>query len=75
MEKAGTIDAAKVVAVLNTFHDEPTILGPRSFSAKLHIQDQSPLFVVSISNRTGKVVDSWRISEAIPSDVLYRLKK
>ena len=74
-EKAGTIDAAKVVAVLNTFHDEPTVLGPRSFTAKLHIQDQSPLFVVSISNRAGKVVDNWRISEAIPNDVLYRLKK
>jgi branched-chain amino acid transport system substrate-binding protein len=75
VEKAGTIDAAKVVAVLNTYHDEPTILGPGSFSAKLHLQDQSPLFVVSISNRTGKVIDSWRISEAIPDDVLYRLKK
>ena len=75
VEKAGTIDAAKVVAVLNTFHDEPTVLGPRSFTAKLHIQDQSPLFVVSISNRTGKVVDTWRISESIPNDVLYRLKK
>jgi branched-chain amino acid transport system substrate-binding protein len=75
VEKAGTIDAAKVVAVLNTFHDEPTVLGPRSFTAKLHIQDQSPLFVVSISNRAGKVVDNWRISEAIPNDVLYRLKK
>jgi branched-chain amino acid transport system substrate-binding protein len=74
-EKAGTLDAAKVVAVLNTFHDEPTVLGPRSFSPKLHIQDQSPLFIVSISNRTGKVVDDWRISEAIPNEVLYRLKK
>jgi branched-chain amino acid transport system substrate-binding protein len=75
VEKAGTLDADKVVAVLNTYHDEPTILGPRSFSPKLHIQDQSPLFVVSISNRTGKVVDSWRVSEAIPNEVLYRLKK
>jgi branched-chain amino acid transport system substrate-binding protein len=75
VERAGTVDTDKVVAVLNTFHDEPTILGPRSFSPKLHIQDQSPLDIISISNRTGKVVDSWRISEAIPNDVLYRLKK
>ncbi len=75
VEKAGTVDAAKVVAVLNTFHDEPTILGPRSFTDKVHIQDQSPLLVVSISNRTGKVVDSWRVSEPIPNDLLYRLKK
>jgi branched-chain amino acid transport system substrate-binding protein len=75
VEKAGTLDADKVVAVLNTYHDEPTILGPRSFSPKLHIQDQSPLFIISISNRAGKVVDTWRISEAIPNDILYRLKK
>ena len=75
VEKAGTIDAAKVVAVMNTFKDEPTILGPRTYTAKLHIQDDAPYEIVSISNRTGKVVDSWRISEPIPNDVLYRLKK
>jgi branched-chain amino acid transport system substrate-binding protein len=75
VEKAGTIDAAKVVEVMNTFKDEPTILGPRTYTAKLHIQDQAPYAIVSISNRTGKVIETWRISEAIPHDVLYRLKK
>jgi branched-chain amino acid transport system substrate-binding protein len=75
VEKAGTVDAAKVVAVMNTFKDEPTILGPRSYTPKLHIQDQAPYSIVSISNRTGKVLETWRISEAIPNDVLYRLKK
>jgi branched-chain amino acid transport system substrate-binding protein len=30
---------------------------------------------VSISNHTGKVIDSWRVSEPIPNEVLYRLKK
>ena len=75
VEQAGTTDAAKVVAVLNGFRDEPSLLGPRSFSPTLHIQDRSPFLIVSISNRTGKVVDSWRVSEPIPNDVLYRLKK
>jgi branched-chain amino acid transport system substrate-binding protein len=75
VEKAGTVDAAKVVAVLNTFRDEPSILGPRSFSPQLHIQDRSPFLIVSISNHTGKVIDSWRIGEPIPNEVLYRLKK
>jgi branched-chain amino acid transport system substrate-binding protein len=75
VEKAGTVDAAKVVAVLNSFHDEPSILGPRSFSPQLHIQDRSPFLIVSISNHTGKVIDSWRVSEPIPNEVLYRLKK
>ena len=74
-EKAGTVDAAKVVAVLNSFRDEPSILGPRSFSPQLHIQDRSPFLIVSISDHTGKVIDSWRVSEPIPNEVLYRLKK
>ncbi|SJZ30818.1 branched-chain amino acid transport system substrate-binding protein [Enhydrobacter aerosaccus] len=75
VEKAGTVDAAKVVAVMNNAHDEPTVLGPRSFTSKLHIQDRAPYMVVEIGDKKGKVVDSWRISEAVPNDVLYRLKK
>jgi branched-chain amino acid transport system substrate-binding protein len=75
VEKAGTVDAAKGVAVLNSLRDEPSILGPRSFSPQLHIQDRSPFLIVSISNHTGKVIDSWRVSEPIPNEVLYRLKK
>ncbi len=75
VEKAGTVDAAKVVAVMNTFKDEPTVLGPRSFSNKLHIQDRAPYMVVEIADKKGKTVDSWRISQAVPNDVLYRLKK
>lgn len=75
VEKAGTVDAAKVVAVMNTFKDEPTVLGPRSFTDKLHIQDRAPYMVVEIGDKKGKVIDSWRISQAVPNDVLYRLKK
>jgi branched-chain amino acid transport system substrate-binding protein len=85
VEKAGTLDAAKVVAVMNTFKDEPTILGPRSFSDKLHDQDRANYFIIEINDGKGKVLPDygaggsqefgWRISEAVPNDVLYRLKK
>lgn len=75
VEKAGTVDAAKVVAVMNGFKDEPTILGPRTFTDKLHIQDRAPYMIVEIGDKKGKVVDSWRISQTVPNDVLYRLKK
>lgn len=75
VEKAGTVDAAKVVAVMNTFTDEPTILGPRTFSSKLHIQNRAPYYIVEIKDGKGGVIDNWRISEAVPNDVLYRLKK
>lgn len=75
VEKAGTVDAAKVVAVMNSAKDEPTVLGPRSFTDKLHIQDRAPYMIVEIADKKGKVVDSWRISQSVPNDVLYRLKK
>ena len=75
VEKAGTLDAAKVVAVMNGFKDEPSLLGPRTFTDKLHIQDRAPYMVVEIADKKGKVIDTWRISQAIPNDVLYRLKK
>jgi branched-chain amino acid transport system substrate-binding protein len=75
VEKAGTLDAARVVAVMNSLNDEPTILGPRSFSAKLHEQDRANYFIVEINDGKGKVLKDWRIDEAVPSDVLYRLKK
>jgi branched-chain amino acid transport system substrate-binding protein len=75
VQKAGTTDTAKVVAVMNTFKDEPTVLGVRSFSDKLHIQDRAPYMVVEIADKKGKVLEPWRISQAVPNDVLYRLKK
>jgi branched-chain amino acid transport system substrate-binding protein len=75
VEKAETVDAAKVVGVMNTFKDEPTILGPRSYSPKLHIQDQAPYTVIEIADRKGKTLETWRISEPVPTEILYRLKK
>lgn len=75
VQKAGTTDTAKVVAAMNGFKDEPTVLGVRSFSDKLHIQDRAPYMVVEIADKKGKVLEPWRISQAVPNDVLYRLKK
>ena len=43
VEKAGTVDAAKVVAVLNSFHDRPSILGPRSFFSTVAYSGSVPL--------------------------------
>jgi branched-chain amino acid transport system substrate-binding protein len=75
VEKAGTLDANQVVKIMNTFHDEPTVLGPRSYTDKLHIQDRAPILIVEISHRAGKVVGDWDISEPVPTPVLYRQTK
>jgi branched-chain amino acid transport system substrate-binding protein len=73
--KAGSIDAAKVVPVMNSFKDEPTTLGPRTFAPNQHIQMTVPLLIVSISNGTGKVIDQIYEKEQIPREVLYRTGK
>jgi branched-chain amino acid transport system substrate-binding protein len=73
--ETGTTDPKTVVAKLETYTDVPTVLGPRSFSSKYHIQTQIPMMIESVENGADKVIDSQPLSEAIPNDVLYRLKK
>ncbi len=73
--ETGTTDPKTVVAKMETFKDVPTVLGPRSFSSKLHIQTKIPLMIEEVVAGADKVVDSQDLSDAIPNDVLYRLKK
>ncbi len=72
---AGTTDPKAVAAKLETMKEEPTVLGPRSFTAKLHIQDEMPLMIAEVSDGADKVIDNWHLSGPVPNDVLYRLKK
>lgn len=72
---SGTTDPKTVVKMLESFKNVPTVLGPRSFSSKLHIQDQIPMMIEEVVDGADKVIDSQTVSEPIPNDVLYRLKK
>ena len=73
--EAGTTDGAKVVALINKDDAAPTVLGPRSFSPKLHIQIAMPMFVVAYADDKETPVEEWHIKDTIPDPVLYRLKK
>ena len=73
--EAGTTDPKAVVAKLETFENVPTVLGPRSFTNKLHIQVKIPMMIEDVVNGADKVIDNQDLSEAVPNDVLYRLKK
>ncbi|GAB4066786.1 ABC transporter substrate-binding protein [Ancylobacter sonchi] len=73
--KAGTTDSKAVVAVLNEMSDFPTVIGPRSFAPKLHVQTRNPMFVVSYDGDKETSVGEWTITQPIPDPVLYRLKK
>lgn len=68
--RAKSFDSEKVVAALDGFKDEPTLLGPRTFSPNFHIQTQIPFLVTEVKDGKSKVIDSWTVSKAIPLDVL-----
>lgn len=72
--EAKTADAAPVVAILNKNQNAPTVLGPRTFSPKLHIQTSEPMFVMSYADGKETPVEEWKIKDTIPDAVLYRLK-
>ena len=49
-EKAGSFDADKVAAVLDTFKDEPLVIGPTTYTSDLHIQTTRPMTIVESQN-------------------------
>lgn len=45
-EKAGSVEADAVAAVLDTFTDEPLAIGPTTFTPELHIATTRPMTIV-----------------------------
>lgn len=45
-EKAGSVEAAEVAKVLDTFADEPLAVGPTTFTPDLHIATTRPMTIV-----------------------------
>ena len=71
VEKAGTFDGDAVVAALESFRNEPVLVGTRTFTSELHHQAQAPYLIVETTNGQPAVVDSWTISEPVPMKVLF----
>jgi branched-chain amino acid transport system substrate-binding protein len=72
---AGTTDAKTVVAKMESFKDEPSTLGPRTYTHKWHVQTNIPMTITELTDKSQSVVDSWRISDEIPDNVLLRLNQ
>ena len=58
--KAGSLDGAKVAAVLDTFTKQPLIIGPTSYTNKLHIQTTRPMAILAATN--GKFASVGRFT-------------
>ena len=73
VERAGTTDAKAVVAELEKFDGEDTILGPTSYSAELHIQTQRPLLIEEVTDGKHKALQTWT-NEFVPDmPLLFRV--
>jgi branched-chain amino acid transport system substrate-binding protein len=73
VEKAKTTKGEPVVAVLESFKDEPLTVGPTSYTKELHIQVNRPLLIMEVSNGKHRSLEVWR-NEIIPSTaLLFRL--
>ena len=71
VEMAGTFDSDAVVEALESFRNEPVLVGTRTFTKTLHHQAQAPYLIIETTNGQPAVVESWTISEAVPMDVLF----
>lgn len=72
VERAGTTDAAAVVAELEKMNGEETIFGPRTFTNEIHHQNQSRYLIVETKDGKPGVIDQWTISEPIPLEALLQ---
>jgi branched-chain amino acid transport system substrate-binding protein len=73
VERAGTTDAKAVVAELEKFDREPTIIGPSSFSSELHIQVDRPLLVMEVQNGKQQALELWEPSFTPDMPLLFRV--
>lgn len=70
VERAGTTEAAAVVAELEKMKDEPTIFGARTFTPELHHQNRAEYKIVKVTDGKPAVVGTWTIAEPVPMEAL-----
>lgn len=72
VERAGSTDAAAVVAELEKMKDEPTLFGKRTFTSELHHQNKATYQIVETKAGKPGVVGEWTISEPVPMEALLK---
>ena len=75
VEKAGTTEGAAVVAALESFRDEPTFVGPRTFTDELHIANQGTFLMLEVVDGQHNALDLFTNQDPVPENVLFRVKE
>ncbi|MFC3229469.1 ABC transporter substrate-binding protein, partial [Marinibaculum pumilum] len=69
VERAGTTETEAVVAELEKMNNEPTLFGPRTFTDKLHHQNQATYKLVEATDGKFAYIGEWTISEPVPMEI------
>ena len=64
--KAKSVEGTKVAAALDTFKDEPLVIGPTTFTAKLHIQVTRPMSILEVENGKYHFVERYAVKDVPP---------
>ncbi|MFC0218192.1 ABC transporter substrate-binding protein [Pseudochelatococcus lubricantis] len=73
VEKAGTVKADPVLAVMNSFRDEPFTAGPTTFTDQMHIQLNRPWLIMKVENDSFHAVELFRNTIVPDMKLLFRV--
>jgi branched-chain amino acid transport system substrate-binding protein len=73
VEKAGSTNSDQVLAVMNTFTDEPFTAGPTTFTPDLHIQVNRPWLIMKVENDSFRAVELFRNTIVPDAKLLFRV--
>jgi branched-chain amino acid transport system substrate-binding protein len=75
VERAKTTKGDAVVAEYEKFNNEPTVLGPRTYTHELHITPQGQYLMMQVVDGKHVPLGLFSNEKPIPMDVLFRTKK
>jgi len=64
--KAGSLGGAKVAAVLDTLDKTPLVIGPTTYTSKLHIQTTRPMAILNATNGKFSCVGRFTVESFPP---------
>ena len=71
--KANATDSDKVLAVMNSFDNQPFLVGPTSYRKDLHIQVNRPWLIMKVSNGSFHAVELYKNQLTPDTKLLFRV--
>lgn len=73
VDKTGTTAADKVLAMMNSYKDQPFTMGPTTFTDQLHIQIDRPWLIMGVKDGSFHAVEMYRNELKPDMKLLFRV--